>query len=1063
MKRYQIDSIVRCSVLSLLLTGLLIQATPQSYDLFQGSAYAGGQRHRNKNWCARVVYKNVTCSVLGSAESYLEPDLAPCPPHEPDCAQRMTYRTQFRPTYRIAYKTVTQLEWRCCPGFQGPDCAEPKATTTGQTWHRPRPHPQPQPIPGQVHHRLRPSVRETAPLEWGQGGDRMQRLEGEMDRLSQTVRDLQAAITGMNENLRLDLQEDTSRTLLTLLNTLHLPVSDLTAGPTESVQLVSHAHPPQGHAHPPQGHAPSSDSHAHPSQGHAPSQGHTPLSNDRASSSGGHASSSQGPAPSSVDPLHSYIESRFQDLRAELVGSMEAKMEAKMAALAESCDVGLRSLREECEQQGVGFQSLAQQLDRKEAGLRDEIRELRLHLEPADGAVRTLRGADDVADLRREVGRLADAHRALNARVDNELAHVSALSIEEVFGPRLEELEGRMNVTEHNAETLCFYVDEKLSRRIANETDVLRTLLEERLGASEDQFTTMLVEIASGNGSFPAEGGEEALREARSHGRQIQGLEEKLNALGRQCSAGCGAGGPGGSDDVLREVRLLGGELDTVRADINGDGEKLRELESLVQRQLLIGQHNSRNLADQQAGLLALRGDVGALRGSLDSLGESLTKQAEELQHLNCTCGQAGGACPPGEREAPPTNGSQVEELRVRLDRLSQEVRAELARRRADATAPGGGNAGVVGGDGDVSDSLHRVAETLNRHAASVWARVQQLQAAQRTQAQDLRTLATSLHHLQARVSGAARTNPGSAAASPDQPVVHGVKEPSVPAVETRPAPPAAPRPGSPVIPHIRIPLIIPHRTPPASHVPLPAPHHPSRPMQPSTPQRPVVETGEAGPPGTAPRLAVRRVSYTPEERSEPMQGYAGAPGYPPLSSASLRPDIIPVAFVPRKQGDRPLVMPVSAGGSVVSEPFSFSAGLTTVPLPWHMGVIRFDKVLVNDGGHYSPRTGIFTVPQDGRYLVSAVLQGERVEGALSVSDRSVQRLTSGGYAREPRPREPRPCPCGGSASVSLILQLHRGDRVAVVRTAGSLAVSEPKEVLSTFSALFLYSAPGSR
>ncbi|KAG5841585.1 hypothetical protein ANANG_G00168180 [Anguilla anguilla] len=870
MKRYQIDSIVRCSVLSLLLTGLLIQATPQSYDLFQGSAYAGGQRHRNKNWCARVVYKNVTCSVLGSAESYLEPELAPCPPHEPDCAQRMTYRTQFRPTYRIAYKTVTQLEWRCCPGFQGPDCAEPKATTTGQTWHRPRPHPQPQPIPGQVHHRLRPSVRETAPLEWGQGGDRMQRLEGEMDRLSQTVRDLQAAITGMNENLRLDLQEDTSRTLLTLLNTLHLPVSDLTAGPTESVQL--------------------------------------------------------GPAPSSVDPLHSYIESRFQDLRAELVGSMEAKMEAKMAALAESCDVGLRSLREECEQQGVGFQSLAQQLDRKEAGLRDEIRELRLHLEPADGAVRTLRGPTTWPTCGGRWGRLADAHRALNARVDNELAHVSALSIEEVFGPRLEELEGRMNVTEHNAETLCFYVDEKLSRRIANETDVLRTLLEERLGASEDQFTTMLVEIASGNGSFPAEGGEEALREARSHGRQIQGLEEKLNALGRQCSAGCGAGGPGGSDDVLREVRLLGGELDTVRADINGDGEKLRELESLVQRQLLIGQHNSRNLADQQAGLLALRGDVGALRGSLDSLGESLTKQAEELQHLNCTCGQAGGACPPGEREAPPTNGSQVEELRVRLDRLSQE----------------------------------------------------QLQAAQRTQAQDLRTLATSLHHLQARVSGAARTNPGSAAASPDQPVVHGVKEPSIPAVETRPPPPA-PRPGSPVIPHIRIPLIIPHRTP-ASH------------------------TGEAGPPGTAPRLAVRRVSYTPEERSEPIQGYAGAPGYPPLSSASFRPDIVPVAFVPRKQGDRPLVMPVSAGGSVVSEPFSFSAGLTTVPLPWHMGVIRFDKVLVNDGGHYSPRTG--------------------------------------------------------SASVSLILQLHRGDRVAVVRTAGSLAVSEPKEVISTFSALFLYSAP---
>ncbi|KAF7246222.1 EMILIN-2 [Varanus komodoensis] len=34
------------------------------------------------------------------------------------------YRTSFRPKYRIAYKTVTELEWRCCPGFMGVDCKE---------------------------------------------------------------------------------------------------------------------------------------------------------------------------------------------------------------------------------------------------------------------------------------------------------------------------------------------------------------------------------------------------------------------------------------------------------------------------------------------------------------------------------------------------------------------------------------------------------------------------------------------------------------------------------------------------------------------------------------------------------------------------------------------------------------------------------------------------------------------------------------------------------------------------------------------------------------------------
>lgn len=36
------------------------------------------------------------------------------------------YRTHFRPIYKISYKMVTELEWRCCPGYQGYDCMEVK-------------------------------------------------------------------------------------------------------------------------------------------------------------------------------------------------------------------------------------------------------------------------------------------------------------------------------------------------------------------------------------------------------------------------------------------------------------------------------------------------------------------------------------------------------------------------------------------------------------------------------------------------------------------------------------------------------------------------------------------------------------------------------------------------------------------------------------------------------------------------------------------------------------------------------------------------------------------------
>lgn len=30
--------------------------------------------------------------------------------------------------YKIGYKQVTELEWRCCPGYQGHECTELKVT-----------------------------------------------------------------------------------------------------------------------------------------------------------------------------------------------------------------------------------------------------------------------------------------------------------------------------------------------------------------------------------------------------------------------------------------------------------------------------------------------------------------------------------------------------------------------------------------------------------------------------------------------------------------------------------------------------------------------------------------------------------------------------------------------------------------------------------------------------------------------------------------------------------------------------------------------------------------------
>lgn len=87
------------------------------------------------------------------------------------------------------------------------------------------------------------------------------------------------------------------------------------------------------------------------------------------------------------------------------------------------------------------------------------------------------------------------------------------------------------------------------------------------------------------------------------------------------------------------------------------------------------------------------------------------------------------------------------------------------------------------------------------------------------------------------------------------------------------------------------------------------------------------------------------------------------------------------------------------------------------------------------------------------------------MEAVLSVSNRSVHRLqtSAGPVAAYPGGSAGGHCGCGGTVSFSLILPLRKGDRVGLVRTGGQLATTEAREILSTYSAIFLYSAQAKR
>lgn len=192
------------------------------------------------------------------------------------------------------------------------------------------------------------------------------------------------------------------------------------------------------------------------------------------------------------------------------------------------------------------------------------------------------------------------------------------------------------------------------------------------------------------------------------------------------------------------------------------------------------------------------------------------------------------------------------------------------------------------------------------------------------------------------------------------------------------------------------------------------------------------------------------------------VQGVAGAPAAPVTTVDSLKtsvPLISGVSMPPRPPKER---TSTSSGEKV-----SFSAGLTLAPFQEEAGIIRFNKVLVNDGGHYDPHTGIFTAPIDGRYLVVAVLaaqRGEKVEAALTVSNANIQMFDSTVCSSEASaPLSQEQCSCSGSTSLSLVVSMKQGDPMALVLTAGKLATSESPKVQSSFSAVLLYGTASKR
>ncbi|CAG10215.1 unnamed protein product, partial [Tetraodon nigroviridis] len=576
-------------------------------------------------------------------------------------------------------------------------------------------------------------------------------------------------------------------------------------------------------------------------------------------------------------------------------------------------------------------------------------------------------------------------------------ANDSSLSSDSVLA-RLDSLESRLHSFDKNKSAPCCSVEEKLKREHAEAVKDLRESLEDKLASMEDRLSTMLLDASAVVQLRGQAEDQDALQTNVSSLRSsLQTLEERLDVLDRLCSKECSA-----KSAVLENIKQ---DLQSCRSDVDAVETRLEAQINDFRATERLNQNSSTSLED-------LRGALSQLKGRTDRMEEWLADVVR--QHSQTPQSPHSG----GEQREEQGRKEQREDILKEISQMNSRI----------ATAES-----LCGKLDPMSAGLQAVKESLSTHMRDLWTRVDQLNGSVRAQATDIGGLKGTCQNLQKIISDL-DLQPG-----------------NVPGAAGGPHRPSQSLPG------------------------------PLGPVDATLPPPPVMEAGQAGPPGKM--TATSKLPKGVDGSIMPVKGFAGAPGEkitnvencsfrqnlpmitgfcsvaPPngKSSNSLKINMleIPDAALPRRHA--PLKPPLAS-----DEPVSFSAGLT-LQLLREVGTIPFNKVLINDGGHYDALTGVFTAPTDGRYLVTAVLtaqRGERVEAVLSASNRSIQKLDSAGLPSSSAVLPSDGCHCSSLASLSLVVPLTRGDRLQLMLTAGKLAVSNPPEVLSSFSAVLLYPNP---
>ncbi|KAM4832155.1 EMILIN-3 [Urocitellus parryii] len=580
-------------------TPLLARPAPPGAPRY--SLYTTGWRPRlrpgpHKALCAYVVRRNVTCVLQEGVESYIKAEYRQCG-WGPKCPGTVTYRTVIRPKYKVGYKTVTDLAWRCCPGLTGEGCPE---HLTDHGAHSPHLDSEPQIPSGKLGPGPRPpSYSRAAPSPNGRKGpglfgERLERLEGDVQRLAQAYGTLSGLVAS---------HEDPNR----MSGGPRAPAAPVGFGVIPE-GLVDSGDRPGGSLTPPLGEILSKVTEVSNTL-----QTKVQLLDEVHVLALGHEAHLQRlreapPTPlTSLALLEEYVDQRLQ----RLWGSLLDGFEQKLQGVQSECDLRVQEVRRQCEEGQAASQRLHQSLDGRELALRRELSQLGTRLQGLSVAgmgsccSQLALISARVDSLESNLQAVTKAQRGPGTPAGDELAHLSAAMLEGGVDGLLEGLEA-LNGTENGVKGCCLRMETG-----GWGVSGFGSMLEERVQSLEERLATLTGELSHDNAPRPLVQTELAV------------LEQRLVSLETSCTPSTTSAT---LDDLMAEVKAWQSRSEALLRQVASHTALLQQLNGTVaevQGQLAEGTSSS------------LQGEITLLKVNLNSVSKSLTGLSDSVSQYS--------------------------------------------------------------------------------------------------------------------------------------------------------------------------------------------------------------------------------------------------------------------------------------------------------------------------------------------------------------------------------------------------------------------------------------------